>query len=278
MVVNGIEYEVQDGEYEGGTDLDKDTFDELQENIDGVFTGQESMGSIVVENIECKNLFDKNNPNIINAYFDTVTTHITSNANNKMLYIKCDANTTYTIQKMNTSVFSFGYIKENTILNSEVFNIIAGSASDSLTITTGSDATYLVCRYYQVNNDVTISERDVINSIQIEKGNIATQFVEHKEFNNDRLLKDLNINAGTNPISWNDAYAEDKILVYGIVNQASVPGKPKDSPKYGTLVSIQAHYKAQIYIPDYACDIGVFMRFGKEDWVKLAGTKIESNV
>lgn len=260
--------------------------DLINSNISKKMNGQQSMGSIIVENIECKNLFDINTENATS----NGTVGITSNqivlscsgawAQTRFKKIKVKQGETYTLSftvenpSANTVAIAI-YKSDNSTKIANTPNYINTSFSEHLIFT--ANDTEIVIALVANNSSTTNTNSVTFSNIQLEKGNISTQFVEHKEFNNDRLLKDLNINAGTNPINWDDAYTENKILVYGIVNQASVPGKPKDSPKYGTLVSIQAHYKAQIYIPDYACDIGVFMRFGKEDWVKLAGTKIEKN-
>ena len=48
-----------------------------------------------------KNLFDKENANILNGYIDTST--IVSNGNYKSYYIECKPNTTYTISRTGTS-------------------------------------------------------------------------------------------------------------------------------------------------------------------------------
>ena len=58
--IDGVEYEVQDGEFEGGTDLNAQNFNQVQDNIEDYIDGETSMGSIIVEDIECKNLFNKN--------------------------------------------------------------------------------------------------------------------------------------------------------------------------------------------------------------------------
>ena len=49
-----------------------------------------------------KNLFNKDNANILTAYFNKNTTVITQHASNRMIYIECKPNTTYAISKLRT--------------------------------------------------------------------------------------------------------------------------------------------------------------------------------
>lgn len=199
MVVNGIEYEVQNGEYEGGTDLDKNTFDELQENIDDVFTGQESMGSIVVEDIECKNLFDINTENATS----NGTVGITSNqivlscsgawAQTRFKKIKVKQGETYTLSftvenpSANTVAIAI-YKSDNSTKIANIPNYINTSFSEHLTFT--ANDTEIVIAFVANNSSTTNTNSVTFSNIQLEKGDTATQFVEHKDFINP-LIEDL---------------------------------------------------------------------------------------
>lgn len=150
------------------------------------YNSEESMGSIVVDDVQCKNLFDKSNAKTLNAYTDSTQNKIISNDSNKVLYIPCKPNTTYTISKINdNSTFNVAYTTELPANNVSVYGLITTHETSNnrwyITITTGNDAKYLVSRYIQT----TLSNKtnqEVLDSIQIEKGSEATSYVDYKSF------------------------------------------------------------------------------------------------
>ena len=54
VVINGVEYEVQDGTYTGGTDLDANTFNTMQDNIEKAINALYPIGTIIIrdENLD----------------------------------------------------------------------------------------------------------------------------------------------------------------------------------------------------------------------------------
>lgn len=48
VVINGVEYEVQDGTYTGGTDLDANTFNTMQDNIEKAINSLYPIGTIII--------------------------------------------------------------------------------------------------------------------------------------------------------------------------------------------------------------------------------------
>lgn len=63
-----------------GTTIDgAQTFNDLQDNVEKVFNGEEAMGSIVVENVTCKNFFNKYGCLTEKAEYTTGTTTLLSN-------------------------------------------------------------------------------------------------------------------------------------------------------------------------------------------------------
>ena len=54
VVINGVEYEVQDGTYTGGTDLDANTFNTMQDNIEKAINSLYPIGTIIIrdENLD----------------------------------------------------------------------------------------------------------------------------------------------------------------------------------------------------------------------------------
>jgi len=130
-------------------------------------------------NVHGKNLFDKNNANIINAYFSSTQTTIALNSVNRIIYIPVKPNTTYTMQKINSAQFYLGYTNELPAENVEVFGITNNTTNIDdnhkyIAITTGANAKYLVSRIYQTSQDTTITLQEILNSIQIEENSTST--------------------------------------------------------------------------------------------------------
>ena len=143
--------------------------------------------------VEGKNLFDKDNANILNAYFDTSHTTITGVGNNRTTYISCKPNTTYTISQLQAVVFTIGYTEEEPVRGSRVYGVIDlynGSAKyDGVTrinstITTGDNAKYLCIRFASFQSSDTLDldtvAELVLDSIQVESGNTATTYEAYK--------------------------------------------------------------------------------------------------
>lgn len=123
-----------------------------------------------------KNLFDKDSATVLNAYFSTGQTTIANNEVNRTIYIPCEPNTTYTMQKINSAQFYIGYTHELPANGVQVYGInntatIFDTNYKYITFTTDSDAKYIVSRMYQTAQDTTITFQQVCDTIQIEKGN-----------------------------------------------------------------------------------------------------------
>lgn len=127
-----------------------------------------------------KNLFDKDNPNILEAYVDATTSTITSNNLNRLVWIPCEPNTTYTVQRVATPSWNRGVAwTENTPANGvQTYGYVQGNAG-TLTITTGATAKYLVYKVYQSNSDSSTTLVNVLSSVQIEKSTYATSYAPY---------------------------------------------------------------------------------------------------
>lgn len=139
-------------------------------------------GSIEIYNVN-KNLFDKNDTNkILSAIPDGNTLKINSNSNGRIFYIKCKPSTNYTISKLASKrLQTWDSIEKPAIgvtVNS-VLNTDYAFSGTKKTVKTSSSAKYLVCYYYNSSTD-TLSEETIRNSIQLEEGEIATEYVEGK--------------------------------------------------------------------------------------------------
>lgn len=129
-----------------------------------------------------RNLFDKNNFNRLEAYIEGGDTLITAHDYNKTLFIPCEPNTTYTIQKYKSNVFTVGYTVAFPAVGVQAYGGVFGTRADydgqivSETFTTGANAEYLLVRYYNASSDTTITEREMLDSIQIELGDTVNDY------------------------------------------------------------------------------------------------------
>ena len=115
-----------------------------------------------------ENLFNKDNANILNAFFSDVSI-LTSNANTKTLYITCKPNTTYTISKIASTRFRVMTTNTTPELGITGSGYKGPDGSTKITLTTDANANYLCVFYYNGNSD-TKTEEEIRNSIQIEYG------------------------------------------------------------------------------------------------------------
>ena len=128
-----------------------------------------------------KNLFDKSNTNVLDAYFTANSGSQTLSADagekNKCVYIKCDANTTYTVQKMEGKRFSLGWCSEQPIAGtSTVYGIVRDYTAKKITITTGDTAKYLIAYIINLNEAGEITLQQALDTLQIERGSVATSY------------------------------------------------------------------------------------------------------
>ena len=124
------------------------------------------------------NLFDKDNANILNANLNV--TNIGASSNAKTLYIQCKPNTTYTISKIQSSRFRVATTAVLPAINGSVsqFSGYETDSNTTYTITTNSTANYL-CIYYYLTGTDTLTEQEILDSIQIEKCSTAHQYVPY---------------------------------------------------------------------------------------------------
>jgi hypothetical protein len=128
-------------------------------------------------NLRGKNLFDKNNANIVNGWLDVPTRMgLSTPANDRILYIPCKPNTTYTVSRnVITSSFrvtAYDYEPFPTSISTYkeyvVETVTKNNSATSITYTTGANAKYLAVHYgHAVVDAETIQES--LNSIQIEE-------------------------------------------------------------------------------------------------------------
>ena len=130
-----------------------------------------------------KNLFDKDNANILNAPISSTVGSIASSPQiYQTIYIPCKANTTYTISKLYDTTknrFVVGYTNEIPVSGTTIYGGITDNTKDKITITTGSDALYLIAYVWITGSTSTYQE--MLDSIQIEANSTATPYQPYQE-------------------------------------------------------------------------------------------------
>ena len=133
-----------------------------------------------------KNLFDKANATILNAYI--TSSKITTSSKIKMLVIRVNPSTTYTMQKIVTSRF---YVHETSAVNpavgDSVKHLVSDSTADHLTFTTSSDTANICVTIYNSDSD-TMTIQSILDSVQLEVGSTATAYEAYS--------------GATYPVSW----------------------------------------------------------------------------
>lgn len=135
-------------------------------------------------NIEicAKNIFNKNNANIINGYIDTTHSSITSSSSARSIYIPCKPNTTYTIQKLaSPNARAIAYTTELPVIGTETYGFVNIAANEtSGAITTGNDAKFLIIRLWTSTQDTTVTLEEMLASVQIEENPTKTTYKNYQ--------------------------------------------------------------------------------------------------
>lgn len=125
-----------------------------------------------IKNVKGKNLFDKTNPNLFNSYIvvnGNIILPSDGGDKNNCIYIPCAANTTYTVQKKIGQRFGVAYTYDTPAQGVSAYGAISQPSEKYITITTDSNAKFLVVyvRNGNVSGELTLEE--ALNSIQIEE-------------------------------------------------------------------------------------------------------------
>ena len=195
-----------------------------------------------LQNIEIcgKNLFDKNDIKKINAYFDSEGGSITSSDYNRVFYIPCNSNTTYTITQgistLSNHVLQIATTTETPNINVIVSNYINYTSLTPQTYTTNATAKYLVFRI-RSGDDVS----SFWNGVQIEVGSTASTYEAYKgntyevnlgknyidnleKFNTNNGITP-NYNNSTNTISFSGTATSAYVSIANINNLSILTGE-----------------------------------------------------
>ena len=121
------------------------------------------------------NLYDKDNPNILDTPIDT--SGLGGNVKNtyKTVWIPCKPNTTYTVSKKYDATknrFALAYTSEEPNYSQQVEGYVSNAYTNVMTITTNSTAKYLLAYVWIAGGSNTYQE--MLDSIKIERGVQAT--------------------------------------------------------------------------------------------------------
>lgn len=124
-----------------------------------------------------KNLFNKDNPNLVEGYIDT-TSFNTGNTNAKTIYIPIKSGETYTVSKTAGQRFSIATSDSIPSSGATYTSIKTQINASSLSITAGANDAYLWAWIFLEGTD-TGTLADMLNSIQIELGSSATSWTPY---------------------------------------------------------------------------------------------------
>lgn len=121
------------------------------------------------------NLYDKDNPNVLDTPIDT--SGLGGNVKNtyKTVWIPCKPNTTYTVSKKYDATknrFTLAYTSEEPNYSQQVEGYVSNAYTNVMTITTNSTAKYLIAYVWITGGSNTYQE--MLDSIKIERGVQAT--------------------------------------------------------------------------------------------------------
>jgi hypothetical protein len=94
------------------------------------------------------------------------------------LYIQIKSNTAYTVSKKISARFTIATSTEVPRVGLTV-NVVSNRQANKLTITSKNEDKYLMIFYYKKTDD-TLSSQEIISSIQVEEGTVATAYVKHQ--------------------------------------------------------------------------------------------------
>lgn len=107
--------------------------------------------------------------NLTGYYIGGAEPHnIAMSANVSMMYVPCEPNTEYKVDKIQSKRFQVAYTTELPANGVLAYEWVRNDSATSITITTGNNALYL-CVYYKHSSD-TLTENEIYNSIRISYG------------------------------------------------------------------------------------------------------------
>lgn len=126
-----------------------------------------------------KNLYDKDSGNLLVAYIDSSHPAITASGQNSMVWIPCEPNTTYNIDRQVTSggTKQVAWTEQNPADGVQTYGRVDWATNKTnINITTGTTARYIVVRLWQVNQDTSYTVEQLMAKLQITKASAPTAY------------------------------------------------------------------------------------------------------
>lgn len=140
------------------------------------------------------NLYDKNNPNILNTPIDSNGTGVNVQNTYKTIWIPCKPNTTYTVSKIFDTTrnrFAVGYSSIEPNYSQAVEGYMSNEKRNVLTVTTNTTAKYLLAYVWITGGSTTYEE--MLDSIKIEEGTKATSYSNYNCGNLEVTISNKNL-------------------------------------------------------------------------------------
>lgn len=177
------------------TPINSTNLNKVQENVENVFDGNESMGSIVVEDIECKNLFDIRQAKTTNAIINSLTKDSIVFSDNgdvwsQLIYkLVLEKNTIYTLKyTFETTNANFSpYVDIQG--NGQWYNSLGNGSTGTNVITFNSGEWDYIHISFPIGGETNITNTGTLSNVQLEKGSVATEYVPYKTFDITSLFK-----------------------------------------------------------------------------------------
>lgn len=156
------------------------------------------------------NLFDKDNAQYVeNLYIDSVQLkYVLTNTGIRIYYMACKPNTTYTYSKSVGSIVKLASSVNIPVANGAVTTSNLDSSVKSATITTGANDNYIVVLPLNSSELATISWEDVLSSIKLQEGSIATPYSSYN-MGNVNIIKCNKNWLDSNTVKSNYRLAQD---------------------------------------------------------------------
>lgn len=213
-----------------------------------------------------KNLFDKDNANIIIGYPDAENV-INGASSTRSVYIPCAPNATYTVSKTLTARFAVAFTDDIPSNGVAVTGRVQNNTASSITTTSGINSKYIVVWLYHVDLDTTtIKINEVLATLQIELGSTATSYTPYiSDFSGvtlkkckKNLLENPNIHAYNYSTDYKKYNSADEILLpagtYSISASKNMPALQfwnKETKAYYTVDEVVSAYSANTYYKLY---------------------------
>lgn len=234
------------------TPIDADKMNNIENGIEEVrnaMSGNNSMGSIIVEDVKCKNLFSSSN--LTNATIDGSGGLITENRRLVSDYINIKNINQLTLS-FNTALTFLGlayYDVDKNFISRTIANNVQILTSD-----TPSNATY-VRGFFQSNSETEkLTEASLLKyEVLLEKGPVATNYVEHKEFG---------ITSGSNENGHWIKYADGTMIQRGTIDKTKYVNPSTLSSTVQNIIIYRSAlvgvvFPQQFYSTDYSLHIDV---------------------